>query len=97
MRGHSIIYGIITYIVHNNIEIISLNGFQENHSIGTKLLNKVEVLAQELQIKDIKIITTNDNINALTFYLKRGYYITNILKDAIAKFIKDSRKNKLTV
>lgn len=29
MRDHNTIYGIITYIVHNNIEIISLNSLQE--------------------------------------------------------------------
>lgn len=43
MRDHNTIYGIITYIVHNNIEIISLNSFQENHGIGTKLLNTVSI------------------------------------------------------
>ena len=29
--------------IHNNIEIISLNSFQENHGIGTKLLNTVDI------------------------------------------------------
>ncbi len=44
MFDHNTIYSIITYIVHNNnIEIISLNSFQENHGIGTKLLNTVSI------------------------------------------------------
>lgn len=36
------------------------------------------------------MITTNDNLNALRFYQKRGYHIVAIYPDAIA----DSRKIK---
>ena len=67
------IVGLITYIVYNDIlEITSLDSLQEKQGIGSKLVEAVIYEAKERKCQKIVLITTNDNINAIKFYQKRG-------------------------
>ena len=62
------IIGIITYEVTGNIcEIVSLDSFEERKGIGTKLVDCVLQVAEE-ERRQVWLITTNDNMNALRFY-----------------------------
>ncbi|MFU1769871.1 GNAT family N-acetyltransferase [Mammaliicoccus sciuri] len=80
------IIGVITYIIRNDqIEIISLDSFRENVGIGSQLLKKLEKISDEKDITKISVITTNDNLNALKFYQKRGYNITKVIPNAVEK------------
>ena len=66
------IVGIITYIVCRNIiEIISLNSFKERKGAGTFLIQKLKEKAKNENICVIKLITTNDNINAIKLSKKK--------------------------
>ncbi|MCD8873951.1 GNAT family N-acetyltransferase [Mammaliicoccus sciuri] len=88
------IIGVITYIIRNDqIEIISLDSFRENVGIGSQLLKKLEEISEEKDITNISVITTNDNLNALKFYQKRGYSITNVIPNAVEK----ARKQKPSI
>ncbi len=87
------IIGLVTYVMKiDEIEIISLDSIHEGKGIGTALIEKVENLAKQKQIKIITLVTTNDNLNALRFYQKRGYRITSIIPNAVneARKIKPS-------
>lgn len=80
------IIGVITYIIRNDqIEIISLDSFKENIGIGSQLLKKLEEISEEKDITKITVITTNDNLNALKFYQKRGYSIKKVIPNAVEK------------
>lgn len=80
------INGLITYIIKGEIcEIISLDSIEERKGIGTSLVNRVESIAKTKKCKYVNIITTNDNLNALAFYQKRGYRIIGIEIDAVEK------------
>lgn len=80
------ILGLLTYVVHeDSIEVISLDSIKEGHGIGTKLMNEVELFAKQIGINKITLITTNDNLNALKFYQKRGYRIMKVIQDAVSK------------
>lgn len=80
------IIGVITYIIRNDqIEIISLDSFIENVGIGSQLLKKLEEISEEKDITKISVITTNDNLNALKFYQKRGYSIKKVIPNAVEK------------
>ena len=48
-------------------------------------MNAVELIAKKYGIKQISLITTNDNLHALKFYQKRGYRIVKIITDAVTK------------
>ncbi|MFP4877583.1 GNAT family N-acetyltransferase [Mammaliicoccus sciuri] len=88
------IIGVITYKIRNDqIEIISLDSFRENVGIGSHLLKKLEEISEEKDITNISVITTNDNLNALKFYQKRGYSITKVIPNAVEK----ARKQKPSI
>ena len=78
------IIGLITYMFYDNIcEIVSLDSLKEKQGIGTTLINKVKEVAKENKCDIIRLITTNDNINALGFYQKRGFHLTKLYPNAI--------------
>lgn len=80
------ILGLLTYVFNEDIlEVISLDSMSERQGIGSKLMQEVELLANQKGSLKITLITTNDNLNALKFYQKRGYRIVNVIPDAVAK------------
>lgn len=88
------IIGLITYRIENSeCEIMSLDSLKENMGIGTILLNKAVETASNINCTKIKLITTNDNINAMRFYQKRGFDMMQIYHNALEK----SRKIKPSI
>ncbi|SFC66658.1 Acetyltransferase (GNAT) family protein [Bacillus sp. OV322] len=78
------IEGLITYkIMNNECEIISLDSLKEGRGIGTALVQQVEKFALENNCKVLKLVTTNDNLNALKFYQKRGFILSRIINNAV--------------
>lgn len=78
------IIGLITYRIEDNeCEIMSLDSLKEKQGIGTALLNKVIKMARENKCTKIKLITTNDNINAIKFYQKRGFDMAKLYHNAV--------------
>ena len=84
------IIGLGLYYIKKDCEIVLLETFVQNKGIGTKIIEKIKKIARESGCPRVWIITTNSNINALRFYQKRGFYISNIYKRAMDK----SRKLK---
>lgn len=78
------IIGLITYIVYDNIlEITSLDSLHENQGIGSKLVEVVIQEAEDRKFQKIVLITTNDNINAIRFYQKRGFDMVRLYHNAL--------------
>lgn len=78
------IIGLITYMVYDNIlEITSLDSIQENRGIGSKLVDAVIQEANDRKLQKIVLITTNDNINAIRFYQKRGFDMVRLFHNAL--------------
>lgn len=78
------IIGLVTYrIIQNVCEIMSLDSLKEGQGIGTALIDKVKETAANEKCKKIKLITTNDNINALRFYQKRGFDMIHLYCNAL--------------
>ena len=78
------IIGLITYIMREeDCEIISLDSTVEGRGIGSALVKAVEQEAFGQGCTSISLITTNDNLHALKFYQKRGYYLLEILRNAV--------------
>lgn len=76
--------GIVTFdIADGKLEIVSLNSILEGQGIGSALIEKVKKLAKEKNLKSVWLITSNDNIDSLKFYQKRGFRITKVYPDAI--------------
>jgi len=80
------VIGLVTYDVHDDeVEIVSLDSLREGTGIGSSLLAKVEERAAQLGSKRVWLITTNDNLHALRFYQKRGYFMTKVYPNAVEK------------
>ncbi|MBN7577010.1 N-acetyltransferase [Clostridium sp. 2-1] len=78
------IIGLITYRIEDNeCEIMSLDSLIEKQGIGSTLLSKAVKRAKENKCKKIKLITTNDNINAIRFYQKRGFDMAKLYHNAV--------------
>jgi len=77
--------GLVTYILDDNsCEIITLNSLQPGLGIGTQLLDAVKQSALENGCNEIRLFTTNDNINALRFYQKYGFSLEELIKNGVA-------------
>lgn len=83
LENNSII-GLLTYIIHEDIcEIISLDSLLEGKGIGTTLINKLLSIAKEANCNKVIVVTTNDNINAIRFYQKRGFDMIRLYHNAL--------------
>ena len=65
------------------MECERINSLHENQGIGSRLVETVIHEAKERKLQKIVLITTNDNINALKFYQKRGFYMVHLFHNAL--------------
>lgn len=66
-----------------NVRVVHFIINMENQGIATALVNKVIDAAANNKCAKIKLITTNDNINALRFYQKRGFDMVKLYHNAL--------------
>jgi len=76
-----------------NCEIIVFEVFDKFKGTGTILLDELKRIAKDNNCKRIYLMTTNDNLDALRFYQKRGFHICGIHMDSV----KVSRKIKPSI
>ena len=83
--------GLITYRLDaEDCEIVTLDSLRENEGIGSALIEAVREVAVAESCTRLWLITTNDNLNALRFYQKRGFRLVAVYPSALD----DSRKIK---
>jgi hypothetical protein len=82
--------GVVTYhLSEGECEVVTLNSLQEGCGVGTALLAAVKRLA-DLQLRRLWLITTNENINAIGFYQRRGMDMRALHRD----FVEEVRLHK---
>jgi N-acetylglutamate synthase-like GNAT family acetyltransferase len=90
-RQSGVRVGLIVYeIARNECEIVALKSLKELIGVGSLLVNAVKSTAAEAQCKRVWLVTTNDNTQALKFYLRRGFALSAFHLNAIER----SRKLK---
>ncbi len=76
--------GLVTYTMDGeSCEIVSLDSLRPGQGIGTALVEAVKTAARRAGCRRLWLITTNDNLNALGFYQKRGFRIAAIHRNAV--------------
>lgn len=86
--------GLLTFQIRTDeCEITSLNSLEEGKGIGSRLIDEVIREAKERNCRRIFLITTNDNLNALGFYQRRGFELSALRRGAI----NESRKLKPSI
>lgn len=89
-RRKKVIGFLIYEILENTMEIVVFEVFEKFKGIGSKLLEELKQIAIKKHCEKILVMTTNDNLDALRFYQKKGFCISKIHIDSI----KESRKIK---
>ena len=88
------ILGLVTYSLQGDeCEILSLDSLREGQGIGSALVESIRQVALKSGIRRLWLITTNDNLNALRFYQKRGFELVAIHRRAVD----ESRKIKPSI
>ena len=86
--------GLLTYKVDDRqLEIVTLDSLMEGVGIGTALVDHIIEDARKKKCNRVWLITTNDNMDALRFYQRRGFVIQKINRGAI----EESRKLKPSI
>ncbi|MGZ3608567.1 MAG: GNAT family N-acetyltransferase [Ktedonobacteraceae bacterium] len=76
--------GLVTYtMVGRSCEIVTLDSTLPSSGVGTALIDAVREVDTESGCKRLWLITTNDNINALRFYQKRGFVLVAVHRNAL--------------
>jgi len=63
-------------------ELILLEAFERNAGIGTALLEATAAVARRSNSRRLWLVTTNDNLDALRFYQRRGMRLVRLWVDA---------------
>ena len=78
------VVGVVTYEFHaDECEITSINSHYATSGIGTALIERVAAAARSRSCRRVWLITTNDNLNALRFYQKRGFRLAALYPGAV--------------
>ncbi len=76
--------GLVTYRVEGDAcEIVTLDSLRPGLGVGTALIEAVKTAAQARRCRRLWLITTNDNLNALRFYQKRGFVLVAVHRNAV--------------
>ncbi|MEU4688290.1 GNAT family N-acetyltransferase [Actinoplanes sp. NPDC023714] len=78
------ITGVLTYHVGGDaMEIVSIDAVTRRSGVGTALLGAAVGLARRRGLRRVWLITTNDNLDALRFYQRRGLRIVGVSPGAV--------------
>ncbi|GHU75915.1 N-acetyltransferase [Clostridia bacterium] len=81
-----VITGLVTYIIRDNVcEITSLDSAVPKRGVGSALVAELKKRAIEFGCIRLQLMSTNDNLNAIGFYQKRGFDMVGINLWAIDK------------
>jgi GNAT superfamily N-acetyltransferase len=76
--------GLVTYVVSgDDCEILTLHAVEQWRGAGTALIAAVREMAARRGCKRVWLITTNDNVDALRFYQRRGFRIAEVRPGAV--------------
>jgi GNAT superfamily N-acetyltransferase len=73
----------IYHVAADECEIVALLATQRYRGIGTALVKAVRDRAMERGCRRVWLITTNDNLDALRFYQRRGFELVAVHRRAL--------------
>jgi GNAT superfamily N-acetyltransferase len=83
LRG-GVLRGVLTYLVDgSNCEILTLHVAEQWGGTGTALVAAAERTASNRGCRRLWVLTTNDNVDALRFYQRRGFRLTQLHAGAV--------------
>jgi len=78
------VVGLLTYqLVGEILEIVTLNAIERRVGIGTMLIEAAVGAARHFRCREVRLTTTNDNVDALRFYQRRGFRLAELRLGAV--------------
>ncbi len=78
--------GLLTYQFHaGDCEIVTLDSLLPGIGVGAALVEAARQAAQAAGCRRLWLVTTNDNLNALRFYQKRGLRLVAVYPGAVER------------
>lgn len=84
--GGGQLLGILTYVPGQDwqqCEILTLHADEQWRGAGTALIEVAGQLARRQGCSRLWVITTNDNVDALRFYQRRGFCLVRVHRGAV--------------
>lgn len=82
-RGGRVV-GVLVYVPGDvELEILALYADERRGGIGTALIEAVVAIARDAGARRLWLITTNDNLDALRFYQRRGFRLVGVDAGAV--------------
>ncbi len=76
--------GLVTWAIDSeHAEIVTMDAFIQGVHIGGRLLDAAEAELARRGVRWLSITTTNDNLRALAFYVRRGYRLVRLDLDGV--------------
>jgi len=76
--------GVATLLWHDDhLEIVTIDALRPFQGIGSALLEAAAEEARRQGRSEIRLFATNDNLDALRFYQRRGFRLWKVYRDAI--------------
>lgn len=76
--------GLVTWHIEGDkAEIVSVDAYEQGRHIGGRLLDGAEAELLRRGVRHVSMVTTNDNLRAIAFYVRRGYRIVRIDLDGM--------------
>jgi ribosomal protein S18 acetylase RimI-like enzyme len=81
---HGGVVGIATYeITGKDCELLTIDAFEKRRGIGSRLLGAVAERARAAGCRRLWLVTTNDNLDAIRFYQRRGMRLVAVFPTAV--------------
>ena len=78
------VVGLLTYqLAGEMLEIVTLNALERRVGIGTLLIEAAAGAARHFGCCEVRLTTTNDNVDALRFYQRRGFRLAELRPGAV--------------
>jgi ribosomal protein S18 acetylase RimI-like enzyme len=85
------VMGLLTYAVNETqLEIVTIDALRRGRGVGSALVDATVRKARQIGCTRVRLTTTNDNLDALRFYQRRGFKLTALRPDAV----REARKLK---
>ena len=78
------VVGLLTYALHGDaMEVVTVDALERRVGVGSELLAAAVAAGRARGLRRVWLVTTNDNLDALRFYQRRGMRIANVHRGAV--------------